>query len=234
MDENLSNNELTCKWNRQDVHGYTRINEIDILLEILKDEYQKGTAVLDIGIGAGTIEELIFKQVPEIQLVGIETSPEIVGLARMKLRQYADWFEIIQHNLIDISSITLPPKNYGIAFSIYTMHNLPHESKKEIIRIVSEKLMPGGLFIILDKLAVGSSHVFNYYKCIWKYLEKSFGRPMQQAQNFEEYQNNLDEKSDQPAKLEQYINWLREAGFEPAVLSVLGNKTLFGAKKVDY
>jgi ubiquinone/menaquinone biosynthesis C-methylase UbiE len=234
MSRNLSNEEFINRWNNQNVHGPTRIDEIDILLEILKSEYKKDTAVLDIGIAAGTIEELVFKNIPEVQIVGIETSPEIINIARMKLRKYADWFEIIQHNLINISSVNLPAKNYSIALSLQTLHNLPHESKKEIISFAAEKLMHGGLFLILDTLAVESPPVFNYYKNIWKYLEKSYGRPVQQGYNYEEYQNNLEERADKPATLEQYLSWLREAGFEPACLCALGNRALFGAKKTGY
>jgi ubiquinone/menaquinone biosynthesis C-methylase UbiE len=234
MKDKFSSTELINRWSSQNVQYYSRINEIDILLEIIKYEYKKGTSILDIGIAAGAIEKLIFKNIPEVQIVGIETSPEIIDIARMKLKRHADWFDIVQHNLIDVSSVSIPAKNYSIALSLQTMHNLPHNSKIEIIKFVASKLMPGGLFLILDTLAIESAQVFNYYRCIWKYLEKNYGTPVHSGNHFEEYINILEDKADQPAKLEQYMGWLRESGFESACLCLLGNRALLGARKTDY
>jgi ubiquinone/menaquinone biosynthesis C-methylase UbiE len=235
MRDNLSNEEFTSRWNNdQDARTGSRIDEIDIMLEILKDQYKRETAILDVGIAAGTIEELIFKNIPEVQIVGVETSAEIINIARMKLRQYADWFEIIRHNLLDISSLNLPPNNYSAAISLQTMHNLPHESKRKIIDFVERKLMPGGVFLIIDTLAIESPHMFKDYKSIWKHLEKTYGKPILTGHSYEEYINKLEDKADRPASLEQYLGWLREAGFEPACLCLLGNRALFGARKVGY
>ena len=212
-------------------HNPLRVEQLDIMLAILQDLYQPGTAILDIGMGSGIVEELIFKRIPGAQIVGIDSSEAMVELARERLHNYRNQYTVVMHDLRDMDTIQLPAADYGAIISVQTIHNVPDEHKRKTFALAYRTLKKGGVFLLLDRIAVETPALFDCYSSLWKRQENVYGARLPEGATFAEHGERVTARGDLPASLEQHLQWLREAGFSVACLHLHGNRALFAAKR---
>src|SRR6478752_9286843 len=91
-------------------HNPVRVEQLDILMSILEDEYKPGTAILDVGMGSGLVEAMLFERIPGAFVVGLDSSQAMVALAHERLAQYAGRYEMVMHDLRDIAGAKLPQR----------------------------------------------------------------------------------------------------------------------------
>lgn len=221
-------------WNADPLtHNPTRKEQLDILLSILESEYRPGTAILDVGFGSGIVEGMIFERIPGSQVVGLDGSPAMVELANERLALYQGRYEVVIHDLMEISTAQLPPHEYGVVISVQTIHNVPDRAKREAFDFVCRTLESGGLFLLLDRIAIDTPGLFDVYQALWKRLGEVHGARIEgrEGVTFEEHRQILATRGDQPATLEQHLQWLRESGFDVACVHLHGNRALFAARK---
>jgi len=213
-------------------HNPTREEQLDIMLSILADIYQPGKAILDVGLGSGIVEDLIFKRIPGAHVVGIDSSEAMIKLAHRRLQPYAGQYEVVMHDITRIASIEIPGRDYQVAISIQTIHNVADEYKKPIFDFIYATLETGGLFLLLDRVAVETPYLFDCYKSMWERLDKVYGAHLREGPTFEEHTRSVRARGDLPAGLDQHLAWFREAGFETACLHLHGNRALIAGRKV--
>jgi cyclopropane fatty-acyl-phospholipid synthase-like methyltransferase len=211
-----------------------RTEQIDILISVLADEYQQGKAILDIGIGSGHVEEMLFERIPGAYVVGLDGSEAMVELAHKRLRAYADRYEVVLHDITQIGDLELPRMDIQAIISIQTIHNVADEHKREVFDFAYKALEPGGIFLLLDRIAVDSPHLFSAYKSLWNRMNRLrlHNAQMREGETFEEHLASVATRGDLPITLERHLEWLREAGFEAACLHLHGNRALFAGRKV--
>jgi SAM-dependent methyltransferase len=231
--EDWSDPEIARRWSADNTsHNPTRLEQLDILLSVLADEYTPGTAVLDIGMGAGHVEEMLFQRIPGAFVVGTDFSEPMLEIARARLTPYANRYEIVRQDLTRASDAQVPAYEYSIAFSVQVIHNVPHVHKKEAFAFIYAALIPGGLFLLQDRIRVGTPTLFNAYGSVWDRLDRLAGTRHREGNTFEEHERSVSTRGDQPATLEEHLGWLREAGFaEVACLHLHGNRALLAARK---
>jgi tRNA (cmo5U34)-methyltransferase len=231
--ENWKREEIAQTWDADPTgHNPTREEQLDIMLSILGDTYQQGKAILDVGLGSGIVEELIFKRIPGAHVVGIDSSQAMVNLANRRLQPYKGQYEVVMHDITEIGSIEMPRRDYQVAISVQTIHNVADEYKKPIFDFVYGTLEKGGLFLLLDRMAVDTPHLFDCYKSMWERLDKVYGAHLREGATFEQHIQSVRARGDLPANLEQHLVWLRESGFETACLHLHGNRALIAGRKV--
>ena len=220
------------KWSADPLsHNPTRAEQLGILLTILEAEYRQHTTILDIGMGSGLVEEAIFKRIPHAYVVGLDSSRAMLELAYERLRGYEGQYEVVVHDLTELETIDLPDEDYSVVVSVQTIHNVEDEHKKHIFKLAYDTLQPGGLFLLMDRIAVDTPRLFSAYKSVWDRLVRMHsGRP-HEGETFEEHVQAIAARGDLPITLEQHLDWLREAGFEVACLHLHGNRALFAARK---
>ncbi len=231
--EDWTDPDIARQWDADNTsHNPTRLEQLDIMLTILRDEYLPGTVVLDIGMGSGQVEEMLFKRIPEVYVVGTDFSEAMLDLARARLAPYANRYEIVRQDLTHPGDARLPTYEYSVAFSVQVVHNVAHPYKKEVFAFIYQALMPGGLFLLQDRIRVSTPGLFSTYRSVWDRLERlSSGRP-HEGRSFEEHERSVSTRGDQPATLEEHFAWLRDAGFaEVACLHLHGNRALIAARK---
>ncbi|MGA7730678.1 MAG: methyltransferase domain-containing protein [Chloroflexia bacterium] len=231
--EDWSDPKLAKKWNADNTsHNPTRLEQLDILLSVLADEYTPGTAILDIGMGAGHVEEMLFERIPGAFVVGTDFSEPMLDIARARLSPYADSYEIVRQDLTNAWEAQLPAYKYSVVFSVQVIHNVAHPHKREAFAFIHHALMPGGLFLLLDRIRVGTPGLFNAYGSVWDRLDRMSGARHREGNTFEEHERSVSTRGDRPATLEEHLAWLREAGFaEVACLHLHGNRALIAARK---
>lgn len=213
-------------------HNPTRVEQLDILLSLVEDEHTPGEAILDIGMGSGIVEEMLLRRVPDAYVVGIDSSEAMLELARRRLQPYSDRYAVVMHDLSQIEAATLPAQTYSIVISVQTIHNVADEHKVSIFRFVHRTLQEGGLFLLMDRIAVDTPQLFSTYLSLWKRLDRVHGARTREGETFEEHGERVKARGDLPAGLEWHLQQLRAAGFEAACLHLHANRALLAARKV--
>jgi SAM-dependent methyltransferase len=235
--EDWTSEEFARKWDSDMVsYNLMRMEQLDIMMSILADEYEPGTTILDIGMGSGRVEAMLFERIPEARVVGTDFSGPMLELAHNLLAPYRDRYDVVMQDITHPWDAKLPEREYSVAFSVQVIHNVAHAHKKETFAFVEHALAPGGLFLLLDRIRVSTPTLFPAYLSMWDRLdrEKRSGPNTirREGATFEAHELSVSRRGDQPATLEEHLQWLREAGFgEVACLHLHGNRALFGARK---
>lgn len=220
------------KWSEDTVsYNPLREEQLNLLLSIVAAEYKPGDTIIDIGIGSGLVEEALFRHVPGARVLGIDTSEAMLALAAERLTAYKSRYSVLLHDLREISSLELPPARYSTAISIQTVHNIVDEYKQATFSFLQKALAPGGLFLLLDRIAVDTPALFDVYRVLWGRQGDGHSTALHEGATFEEHRRIVQARGDLPASLAQHLQWLRDAGFEAACLDLHGNRALFAGRK---
>src|SRR5579863_278836 len=63
-----------------------RREQLDLLLALLRAS--RSATVLDLGVGSGLVAELVLDALPDAELIGLDSSPAMLALARERLGRF--------------------------------------------------------------------------------------------------------------------------------------------------
>jgi SAM-dependent methyltransferase len=202
----------------------SRAEQLDLLTAIVERVYAPGTSILDLGLGSGLVEQALFARVPDAQVVGVEQSEAMIALAEQRLAPFADRCQIVRHDLAALDNLALPERTYSVAFSVQTLHHVPHEAQRAIYQFVARLLPPGGVFLHVERLALDADTFAGVVIPAWEALENR--AEVKSGGTAEDFLARLRHKNEYAASLEQHLAWLREAGFTAACLHLQLNRAL--------
>lgn len=207
--------DFAATWDQSaSVGNPTRAEMLDILLTIVAREYRPGTAILDLGIGSGQVETLLFERLPAARVVGVDGAAAMLALARQRLAAVADRVTLVEHDFAAIATLRLPAERYGIAISSQALHHVPAETQRAVLRFVHDTLAPGGLFLHLERLRLDAANLPHIYAAMWERLEEASA--VKSGWDPDRYLQRLRDKQDHVITLEEHLAWLRAAGFAAA------------------
>lgn len=207
----------------------TRLEILDILVSIVAHVHQFGATILDLGIGSGRVEELLYARLPEARVVGVDGSPAMLALARERLAPVADRCLLVDHDFADIESLRLPPADYRLVISVQALHHAPVEQQRAVIKFAHDLLPAGGVFLLVERIALDAAQLGEIYGAMWERLERL--ATIKSGWDPAAYLQRLRDKADHVAPLEDHLNWLRKAGFAAACLHLhLDRALLVGVK----
>ena len=111
-----------------------------------------------------------------------------------------------------------------------TFHDLADVAKQAVIRWVAGSLVPGGRFVLYDRLRLTEAAAFPLQQSLWRRIARVYGTAMRDADDFDAYVTDLGQ-TNRPAALEDYLAWFRAAKLSPAILHLHGNIALMSASK---
>ena len=208
-----------------------RDEQVDLLLSLVAEHYISGSTIVDIGSGSGLVEEELFRRVPEALVVGVDYSPAMIALAEKRLAGRGQQFAIVRHDLLNIESAVLPERNYRMAFSVQTIHNLPCDAHRNVMSWVYNLLSAPGYFFFLDRIAVPGPELFPCYQSVWKKLNSIYSAAIDEGGSFVEHQRYLEREGDSPLTLQENLRILAESGFQASALDVRANRALIACVK---
>jgi SAM-dependent methyltransferase len=207
----------------------TRAEHLDILLAVLSGYYRPGATILDLGIGSGQVEELLFERLPDARVVGVDGSAAMLALARQRLQPVADRCTFIQHDFADIDALRLPAPAYPIVISVQALHHAPHEQQRAVVHFAHDVLEAGGLFLLMERIMIDAARLPAVYAALWERLERV--SDVKSGWDPARYLQRLRDKEDHVVALEEHLGWLRAAGFAAACVHLhLDRALLVGVK----
>ncbi len=110
-------------------------------------QLQKGSKVLDLGCGTGTLAILLKRSQPEAEVKGIDIDPQILELAKAKIAQAGLDVTLQQGTVFE----TQYPDNYfDRVVSSMVFHHLTTENKHQALKEVFRILKPSGELHVAD------------------------------------------------------------------------------------
>ncbi len=160
-----------------------------LLEHLVRDEVNR---VLDLGTGDGRMIAVLRESRPHVAAVGLDLSPQLLAEARERFEGAED-IRIEEHDLMN----PLPDDlgEFDLVVSALAIHHLPDARKRQLFAEVFELLEPGGCFYDLDVVAAPTAALHDL-------SQSAFG-----------FDARHQDPSDQPARLEDQLGWLREVGF---------------------
>ncbi len=129
-DEHMINNVEGCR------EGYVK------MASLIPQNTQK---LLDLGCGTGLELDEIFKRFPDVEVVGIDLTREMLDKLRLK---HPD--KNMQLICGDYFKTDLGTNKFDCAVSFETMHHFTPETKIELYRRIYNAVKPGGCYIECD------------------------------------------------------------------------------------
>ena len=207
-----------------------RTFQIDLLVALVAESCTDGARLLDLGVGSGLVEEALFERLPDIQIVGIDHSEAMLEQARTRhrartnLRLVTCGFEALDS--LDARDTLGPP--FEFVACVQALHEVPHDVKRAMFGFVRRHIAPDGLFLVLDRFHYQPFVLAAEYRCIWNRLnEHARATPL----SFEAYRDRYEAKTDHVGSVEDYLRWIREAGFDAACVYHLFNRALIAARR---
>jgi tRNA (cmo5U34)-methyltransferase len=139
--------------------------------------------VLDLGVGTGETSRRVLDVHPDAALVGVDESPEMLSAATACLAGA----DLRVGRLED----PLPAGSFDLVVSALAVHHLDGDGKADLFARVTERLRPGGRFVLGDIVV-----------------------PDDPA----DVVTPIDGVYDQPSRVEDQLRWLAAAGFDARVV----------------
>jgi tRNA (cmo5U34)-methyltransferase len=148
--------------------------------------------ILDLGTGDGHLIALLRQRWPAATAVGLDLSPALIDAGRRRFTE-ANGVRFDIHDLMQPLPHTLG--RFDVVVSALAIHHLPDERKKTLFAEIFELLEQDGVFYNLDVVVTSTAELHAL-------SQAAFG-----------FDARMQDPSDQPARLEDQLSWLRTAGF---------------------
>lgn len=230
--ENFRDVEFSKKWDMSACeYNPIRGLQLEMLVQLIKKTYQEKEVLLDLGYGSGLVEEEIYRALPSCKIVGIDDSSAMMHLAEKRLAKFKGNFQSTTFDLEQIEELKKPADNISIIISVQTIHNLTDTGKSKVFQKAFEWLNPGGLFLIMDRIAMPNSSFFKDYQAMWDKMDADHKSKTDEGENYADHLEQLKQREDRPITLNQHTEWLQQAGFEVACLHLHTLRALIAARK---
>jgi SAM-dependent methyltransferase len=208
----------------------TRTEQLDILVRVLADSVPDGGHVLDLGCGTGYIDWMLLQRRGDLRLTGMDFKPESLAEAKAALADWTGQVTLLQADLMQADGMSAAGTGFDAAFTALVFHDLDDAAKQACIRATADRLKPGGVFLVYDRVRLTEAACFPLQQAVWRRIEQEHGVAMRDATDFDAYQADL-ASNNRPATLQNYFDWMPAAGLSAQLLHLHGNVMLMGGVK---
>lgn len=160
--------------------------------------------ILDLGAGTGLLTEKMFEKYPNGKFTLLDISEDMLNIARGRFADQTH-FKYIVANYLEHEF----HEKYDIVISSLSIHHLDHKDKEYLYGYIHKILNKDGIFLNADQVLATSPHNEKMYQKNWK--RKINSSKLDEENRLVIYDRM---KLDNPALLEDNINWLLKCGFK--------------------
>ena len=229
MADDWLNPDFASKWDAgSEVGNPTRAQQLDLVTALVAAEYRPGSTILDLGAGSGQLEALLLRARPDAQIVAVDSSRAMLRIAEQRLAGAGENVTFVEGDFAEPERIPLPPRDYGIALLIQTLHHVPDEQKRRVFALLARVLSPGGLLILVDRLTIEEEALRPVRGSMWDWLERR--SRIKSGWSSDDLFRRIARKEDHTASLEAHLSLMREAGFTAGCLQLELNRAVFAGR----
>jgi tRNA (cmo5U34)-methyltransferase len=159
--------------------------------------------ILDVGAGTGLLSAFLMERHPDASFTLIDISEKMLDMAKDRFRNNSN----VKYIAADYSKYDFTEK-YDMVVSALSIHHLEDEEKKELYKKSYSILKENGIFINADQVHGETPFIENLNKTTWRQSVEKSGLPEEEI--LAGYERT---RLDKDSKLDQQLDWLKEAGF---------------------
>ena len=207
-----------------------KAEQLDILAEVIKENWRRGSRILDLGCGTGKTEALILGRLPVARFTCADRSEVMLDFARQKLSRFGDQCRFVTADLARPNQLRAPGAPFRFIVTVDVVHELPDAAKARLFKFCRRSLTRDGLLLILDRVALDLPRFRRPMASVLARLQRLTGsRSGQFSDCFVDPRHHDHEH---PLGLDPYLRLLRRAGFSPTLLHLHFHKALIAAGPV--
>lgn len=196
------------------------VEQIDILLRIIRKAQPNLDNFLDLGCGDGILGRSILSQYPDARGVFLDISETMIKVAQDSVDQSSGKISFIlqDFSLKDWIQTLKNDAPFNVIVSGFSIHHQPDERKKELYQEIFDLLKPGGIFLNLEHISSTSpwgEQLFDelFVDSLYAY-HKKLGNNLSREEVDQKYYNRPDKIANILAPVELQCDWLREIGYQ--------------------
>ena len=124
--------------------------------------------VLDLGTGTGLLAGEVLARHPDVQLVVLDGSAQMLEQARRRLPSSTETV------LADLRA-PLPDGPFDAVVSSLAIHHLEHDEQRDLYARIAQVLRPGGAFVNAEHVAGPTAWLEDAYRRLWKEAASAAG-----------------------------------------------------------
>lgn len=170
------------------------------VVETLRLQDSPPRRVLDLGAGTGLLAGKIHDAFPEAELVLVDGSAEMLGVARERLPKAT----FHQQDMCD----PLPDGEFDAVVSALAIHHLDHDAQRNLFARIHGVLEPHGVFVNAEHVSGPTDALTAHYRRVWTDQCRARGateEELDRARGRMEYDRCVDAGS--------LMRWVLDAGF---------------------
>ncbi|MDR3290898.1 MAG: class I SAM-dependent methyltransferase [Methanobrevibacter sp.] len=196
---------------------------IEALINIFTFNNYEYINILDLGCGTGSLTQKIKEKFPNSRITCMDSSKEMINLAKKKLWDYDN----IKFIIADFSDFNFNNDCYDVVLSSLAIHNLiGDEDKKNLYRRIYKALKKNGFFYIADFVSASSRHNQRLYDdVINNFVKKN-------SMKEKTLKYRIHREDNVHPKLVDQIKWFEKVGFrEVDIVFKYYTHAVFGGRK---
>lgn len=119
-----------------------------MLVAALCFDREQELEIIDLGIGSGVTSAYILKNFPNAKIIGVDLFDEMLAEAGARLKPFGDRVTLVKSDNTDF--LKQFDHKVNAVVTAFCLHHLDEEGKKEIFKLIYDRLLPGGRFLMLD------------------------------------------------------------------------------------
>ena len=175
-----------------------------MVLNLIPFQASDSFSVLDLGAGTGLLSRIVADNFPSAELTLFDISEKMMEQAHKRFAPQIERFEFVVGDYCRDD----PFGSFNLVISAFSIHHLPDPAKKGLFKKIFAALEPDGLFINADQVQGSTPGIDHIYQELW-FRQVRSGR-IDEADFVAALERK---KEDRLTKLDDQLDWLREAGF---------------------
>ncbi len=196
--------------------------QIGMLTSLIPAERREAFTVVELGAGQGALARAVLRAFPSCRCIALDGSARMRSALRRTLRAFGPRAAVGEFELADDAWRRALPRPLRCVLASLVVHHLSDSEKRRLFTDVAARLERGGAFLLADLVLPVNARAQRFFADQWTDAARAQSRGRRGGAaalrrfvrgGWNYYAVSKPDPYDQPARLLEQMQWLREAGF---------------------